>query len=286
MRSFIAASLLIISGTVARAEPAMWVVQSPTAKVYLFGTMHILPKPADWLSPKIASAFGDSQVLFEEADIGLVQPEVVSRVMNQAVSPDTDLWQMLPAETATKFRKLVQGCHLPPGVVAHFRPWFASQLPTLCELMAASPGQSFASSGPEATFITKAKQTGKRIDFFETAEQQIGYLSSSPEKVQIAQLEQAIDDANSNPAELADLEKTWLAGDMKAIAKSVADLRAHGEDFYRTVFVNRNERFAQRIAALLAGHETVFVAIGAGHFSGPDSVQAQLLKQHIEAKRI
>jgi uncharacterized protein YbaP (TraB family) len=36
---------------------------------------------------------------------------------------------------------------------------------------------------------------------------------------------------------------------------------------------------------MLKGHGTVFVAIGAGHLAGPDSVIAMLAKQGIQAKR-
>lgn len=276
--------LALAVGGHARAEPAIWLVQSPTAKVYLFGTMHLLPKHVDWFGPKISAAFGASTALFEEADIGMVQPQVMSNIMNQAVSPDFDLLRLLPGKYADKLGKLVQSCHLPMTVVAHFRPWFAAMLPTECELMQDSHGEVSAKLGPEGTLIARAKDDGKKIDFFETAEQQIGYLSNEPEKVQIAQLEDAIDEgADSN---LNAMEESWFSGDVAAIAALVTKDGHDDEATYQTIFVHRNERFAARIEAMLQGHDTVFVAIGAGHLAGPDSVQAQLGKQGIVARRL
>jgi uncharacterized protein YbaP (TraB family) len=267
----------------ARAEPAIWVVQSPTAKVYLFGTMHLLPKHVDWFGPRIGAAFSASNILFEEADIGMVQPQVMSHIMNQAVSPGFDLFRLLPSKTALKFTDLVRSCHLPINVVSHFRPWFAAMLPTMCDLMSGQ-GDLDSKLGPEGTLITRAKQEQKKIDFFETPDEQIGYLANAPEKAQIAELEQAIDE--DDPADLVRIEEAWFNGDVAAVARTIAKDRGDDEASYQTIFVHRNERFAARIMGILHGHDTVFVAIGAGHLAGPDSVQAQLGKQGVIATRL
>lgn len=279
--------LFLVSFAVAgqvRAEPAIWVVQSPTAKVYLFGTMHLLPKHVEWFGPKISAAFGASNVLFEEADVAMSDPQKIATFMTQAASPDIDLFALLPRKYANKFQELVRSCGLPISFVAHSRPWFAAMLPTMCDLMKDSHGDIAGKMGPELNLIARAKDGGKKIDFFETQEQQIGYLTSAPEKVQISELEDAIDEGdNSN---LIAMEDSWFAGDVAAIAKLVAKDGHDDEQTYQTIFVHRNERFSSRIATMLQGHDTVLVAIGAGHLAGPDSVQAQLAKQGIAAHRL
>ena len=275
--------LLLLSFRVASAEPAIWEVRSPTARVYLFGTMHLLPKHVDWFTGKVSAAFADSSVVFEEADIGFDKPEIFSHIMNQAVSPDYDLWQSLPDKVGAKLRKLVQSCHLPANVVAHFRPWFAAQLPTVCAIMNENHGAG-SMLGPESTLIKQARATGKRMDFFETAEQQIGYLSGASEKAQIEQLEQEIDEGGGD--NFSGMETAWFTGDVPSIAKLMEKMRSQSTEFYNTLILHRNERFAARIADMLNGHDTVFVAIGAGHLAGPDSVQVLLAKQGVVSKRL
>ncbi len=283
----IAGLLLLLSGT-ARAEPAIWEVQSATARIYLFGTMHILPAKVDWFGPKVAPAFAASGVLMEEADVGLNNPAIAQSILAKAIAPDFDIWSKLPATSAAKFRKQLQKCHLPDGVVAHFRPWLAAMLPTLCPLIeSAGPGGlSVQTSSPEAALMAKAKAAGKSVGFFETAEEQMGYLAGAPEAVQIKELESAIDDGDSGGDDFKGMEASWQAGDVAAMAKLVASMRDKGADFYEIIFTQRNKRFAARIAALLHGNKTVFVAIGAGHLAGPDSVQSQLAKLGIGAKRL
>jgi uncharacterized protein len=279
--------LMLMGARAAWAEPAIWLVQSPTAKIYLFGTMHILPKQGTWFGPKIAAAFADSQELWEEADVGLLQKQGLPKIMDQAVSPDMDLWAKLPPASAAKFRDQVRACHLPPTVVAHFRPWFATMLPSICQLTEQSADTLVGgANGPEGTLLSRAKAAGKPIKFFETEEQQIGYLANSPESVQLKQLRDAIDDAAKGHDDFAGIESAWLAGDEPGIARQIADTKAKDPDFYATLFTQRNQRFAAKIAALMAGNVNIFVAIGAGHLAGPDSVRAQLATQNIVAKRL
>jgi uncharacterized protein YbaP (TraB family) len=272
--------------TTAHAEPALWLAQSKTAKVYLFGTMHILPKKSDWFTGKIAHAFAASTVLMEEADVGLTDPSALQGIMAQAMSPDTDIWTRLTPASATKFHAEVQKCGLPDEAVGHFKPWFASMLPAICALMSAGSGElTMASSSPEAALIEKAKQGHMAMDFFETPAQQIAYLSSASDAVQIKELESAINDGDNTGDAFTGMEASWLAGDVPAIARDVATMRAQGADFYDMIFTQRNVRFAARIAQALKGSQTVFVAIGAGHLAGPDSVQAQLGKLHVETMK-
>jgi len=284
---FVAAAILLGLRCAARGEPAIWLVQGRSARVYLFGTMHILPKQGTWFGPKIAAAFGDSQEVWQEADVGLLQKQSVPSIMSQAVAPDLDLWAKLPSATAEKFRGELKTCHLPPGVVAHFRPWFATMLPTMCQLTEQS-GSALVdgAEGPEGILLSRAKGAGKQIKFFETAEQQIGYLANSPESVQLKQLGDAIDQAATGKDDFAGMESAWLAGDEPALAKQIADTKKTDADFYATIFTQRNQRFAAKIAELLSGHANIFVAIGAGHLAGPDSVQVQLETRQIASKRL
>jgi hypothetical protein len=288
MKNFILAAVALL--TLSRAawcEPAIWLVQGPYAKIYLFGTMHILPKQGSWFGPKITAAFGDSHEVWEEADIGLLQKQAAPKIMDRAIAPDSDLWAKLPPATADKFRAELKTCHLPTSVVAHFRPWFATMLPAVCQLTEQS-GKTIVdgANGPEGTLLARAKSAGKQTGFFETAEQQIDYLANAPEQVQLRQLRDAIDQAATGKDDFNGIESAWLAGDEPAIARQVADTKKTDPDFYATIFTKRNQRFAAKIAEMAAGDRNIFVAIGAGHLVGPDSVQVQLKKIDIASKRL
>ncbi|RZL56533.1 MAG: TraB/GumN family protein, partial [Sphingomonas sp.] len=49
---------------------------------------------------------------------------------------------------------------------------------------------------------------------------------------------------------------------------------------------DRNARWATWIKQRMARPGTVFIAVGAGHLAGPESVQAQLAKLGVKAERV
>jgi uncharacterized protein YbaP (TraB family) len=50
--------------------------------------------------------------------------------------------------------------------------------------------------------------------------------------------------------------------------------------------VQRNQTWAGKIIAMLQQPGTIFIAVGAGHLAGPDSVQAQLQSRGITVEQV
>jgi uncharacterized protein YbaP (TraB family) len=81
----------------------------------------------------------------------------------------------------------------------------------------------------------------------------------------------------------------WSRGDVARLARllnddehdSPADRALHA-----MLFTTRNANWATWIRNRLARPGTVFVAVGAGHLAGRDSVIATLRRQGIEAARV
>jgi uncharacterized protein YbaP (TraB family) len=55
---------------------------------------------------------------------------------------------------------------------------------------------------------------------------------------------------------------------------------------YRMLFTERNAHWADWIAARMQTPGTVFVAVGAGHLAGKDSVLVRLAQLGIESRRV
>ena len=52
------------------------------------------------------------------------------------------------------------------------------------------------------------------------------------------------------------------------------------------LLINRNKNWAAWIKQRMTKPGTVFIAVGAGHLAGPDSVQAQLAKLGVKSTRV
>lgn len=131
------------------------------------------------------------------------------------------------------------------------------------------------------------KASGKPIGAFETAEEQIRFFADLSPKLQMDLLHNSLDDYAKGPAQIKALITAWQAGNVAAIAKIVnLDMRRHYPELYKVLLADRNVAWAKQIEALLKQQGTFFVAVGAGHLAGPDSVQVQLRKLDIETERV
>jgi uncharacterized protein YbaP (TraB family) len=72
---------------------------------------------------------------------------------------------------------------------------------------------------------------------------------------------------------------------VEALASLDDEMRRETPDLYRKLIVDRNQRWAHILAARLKVPEVEFVAVGAAHLAGPDSVQNALSQLGIKAVR-
>ena len=77
----------------------------------------------------------------------------------------------------------------------------------------------------------------------------------------------------------------WMKGDADGLAMLLND-DLDDPVLYKRLLTDRNARWAQWIAQRLKTPGTVFIAVGAGHLAGRESVQQQLKKRGIKARRL
>jgi uncharacterized protein YbaP (TraB family) len=107
-----------------------------------------------------------------------------------------------------------------------------------------------------------------------------------PEKSILDFLRATLKDIDQGPGVLTELIDAWKTGDVEHIARiEDEDMRQQSPALYQRLLVERNQAWASKIAALLKQPGTTFIAVGAAHLAGPDSVQAQLQKLGIEVQR-
>jgi uncharacterized protein YbaP (TraB family) len=279
----LAAASLAFAGAAAHAEPAIWVVKGPHATVYLFGTVHLLKPDAAWLTPKIQQAFDASgDLTLEIANID--DPAATQPFVKQlGFDPAHPLSKVLDAKDAAKLATAETALHLKPELVDPMRPWLAALTLTIVPMVEAGFDPS---AGADRELKARADARHEPVLGFETGEQQLRLFADLPPKQEIGLLRESLDEYGDALARADELGKAWEAGDVEHISKLVnEDMKQQDRALYDLVLVNRNKAFAQKIAERLKGDGVSFVAVGAGHLAGADSVQAQLAKMGIKAER-
>lgn len=257
-----------------RAEgdgPALWVIRDADSTLYLFGTVHVLRPTTAWGSPKVDAAFASADDIWFEISNPDDQAAIVPLIQQHGLSPDRPLSSLLTAEEMTALNTAATAAGLPAAQLDMFRPWFAGLTLSVAPLVKAGYDPQ---SGVEMILKARADAAGKSIHGFETIDKQIGILAGMPEADQLSFLRSTLEAWDDATVELDQMVDAWASGDVATLQRvAVDEMRTEAPAVYEALLVKRNTDWADQIQTLLAGSGTAFIAVGAAHLAGDDSVQ-------------
>lgn len=266
------------------ADPALWVVKGKQTTVYLFGTIHVLKPGLTWFDEAVKSAFDKA----DEVKLEIVMPDPATMqglVQATGVAPagTPPLTQRLPEGKRAAFTKAVTDLGLPANALDRFKPWLAATQLSVAPL--SKLGYDSA-NGPEEVITEAAKQAHKPLSGLETPQQQLGFFGSLSDQAQLQFLESTVDELPTLDKQMTSMVDEWARGDPEALAREMNDELKSSPEVAKVLLVDRNRNWAQWIKQRMTKPGTVFIAVGAGHLAGPDSVQVQLAKLGLKAERV
>lgn len=279
------AALLTLAAAPPRpvAHPALWLVEDRDTRIYLFGTVHVLPDGERWFEGKVRQAFDAAG----EVAIETVAPppaEAGRLLMARAIDPQgRTLPDLIPQDLHDRLKVALLAARREPDMLDRFEPWYAS---TLLTFLALEDLQIRPGSGVEPALTTAAATAGKPLIGLEGFDEQLALLDTlSPDK-QASLLDETIDEFPKAKDEIGPMIAAWERGDAKALAALMNEGLKDVPELRTLLLDQRNARFAAWIADRLKRPGTVFLAVGAGHLGGDDSVQVWLARQGLKAKRV
>jgi hypothetical protein len=78
----------------------------------------------------------------------------------------------------------------------------------------------------------------------------------------------------------------WMSGDVDAIGRTFNAELANSPELREALLLRRNANWAYWLHSRLGQPGTVFVAVGAGHLAGQDSVVEMLKKRGLRVRRV
>jgi len=259
--------------------PALLVVRDADSTLYLFGTMHLLRPTTGWGSDRIGQAFASASHLIMEVDSPEDQSALLPVIREHGLSPDRPLSSLL---TDGELATLDAAARTMGGSAADMepmRPWLVGVTLQSASVIRAgyAPG-----SGVEPILKARALAAGMTVSGFETPDEQIRMLAGFPEEGQLTYLRRSLDEFGAAQTEVDRLVDAWAAGDVEAIQALAVDPMRATPLLYDVLLVRRNTNWADQIETLLEGSGTVFIAVGALHLAGDDSVQQILMHRGVE----
>ncbi len=264
------------------AKPALWKISDKDTTIYLFGTVHLLPKGIEWYNGKLQTAFERSQELVTEIP-EVSEGESISMMLKHGTLPaGQSLREGMSADEKAKFEAAMTGLGLPPGAFDRYKPWFAAV--ALATLPLQKAGYSL-DSGVESQLGKRNKELGRPRTGLETLDFQLGIFNGLQPEHQKRYLFEVIDGIPEIKPQIDKMVAAWSKGDAAGLAEL---MNAETDDaaLFEALLTNRNKNWAVWLDNRMDQPGVVFVAVGAGHLGGKDSVQAFLAKSGIKAVRV
>lgn len=256
----------------APSGPALWKVADADTTIFLFGTVHALPKDVEWYRGPIAEALGAAQVLVTEIPPGeLTTPAVQQAFLAKAQLPaGQSLRDALSAEQRATYEAAVTGLGLPVAAFDKVEPWFAAV--TLSALPLLKGGYS-TEAGVESAI--EAKAGVKTRAALETVDGQLRLFDEMPVATQVEFLMSVVAQLDRVVPSMNEMVAAWAKGDAERLAALMNEELDDPALADRLLYA-RNRDWAKWVARRLDEPGTVFVAVGAGHLAGTNSVQDYL----------
>jgi len=267
------------------ASPALWKLADEDTTIYLFGTIHLLPKETKWRSPAFDQVAAGSDTLVVETVIDEANPAAtVGELMKLAVSPGLPpLVERVPADKRDALVTAVAKSGIPAQIYDRLETWAVAFM--LLSVQFQGLGLDSA-SGVENVLKKQFKEGGKPIDQLETNAEQLGFFDRLSEETQRNFLVSVLDDPAAMKDQFGGMLDAWARGDVKAIGDSFNRDLAKAPELKDALLVKRNANWAKWLKGRLDQPGTLLVAVGAGHLAGDQSVQAMLEKQGVKVTRV
>lgn len=264
--------------------PALWVIRDEDSTLYLFGSFHLLRPTTGWSTARVEQAFDSAdEIWLELTDIDDAS-QAQQLMMQHGLSPDRPLSSLLTPEDMALLEEAASKMGATAAAFEPMRPWLVSMQLVLVQL--AIQGYD-PNAGVEKVLMARAAALGKPLKGFESMKEQVELMAGMSEEGQVAMLRAGLRDLADTTNESEKLMQAWATGNVDLIEHDmVAKMKEESPEAYDIMLTRRNANWARQIKQILEGSGTAFIAVGAAHLAGPDSVQSMLAAEGIQSERI
>lgn len=285
-RLLIGAAVILLTSQIAWAQsevrPPLWEIRAGDATAYLFGTIHVGAADFYPLPEIVESAFRNSDTLAIEVDQNNAQ-EAASAVAIALYTPPDSIENHLEPALLASAQKASAQYGLQFLQLRQMKPYLLMFTLTMLEYGRLGFDPAY---GLDAHFSQRARRDGKRVVTLESMNQQMSMLDNLSPKLQSAMLQITVDEINSGevPDLVDEMITAWRTGDTEQLNEVLSAEERKlkptlAKEFRHHFLTERNAAMAQQIDDMLRDGQRVFVAVGALHMVGKDSIPVLLRKK-------
>lgn len=274
----------------------MWVVRDADSTIYITGTIHQLRDGMLWRSEKLDAALAASKELWLELS-EIADPQGLDEALHPvlekyAAYEGTPLSELLTIEENAALHEALVTVGAPKRVMDNLdrmEPWYATYALGLNEFMG---GDYKSANAIDDALARLAVAQGIPVKGMEAIGDQIALMDGASIGSQLADLRatlKAIPEHGLPMQRVSDLAYgSWINGEthmVEALVGMMYMAAVSGAMNTEGLLDDRNANWAIVIEDMLKGSGVSFIAVGAAHLVGPESLQQMLARRGIKSKR-
>lgn len=287
-----------------KPNPAIWLLRDEDTRIYLFGTIHVLPEGFRWRSERFDGIVAEAEELVVETtdeDMGQEGADDIAAML-ESLGERPRVSERLSPENGPKWRAL--GKRLGVGAERFDRmpPLLGIfGIATMLDLQVTGADIDY---GVETVLEAEFEIAGKPIRSIESATGVLESLVSADDTALIEELDRDLsrwdgvslestlatyaEQGGEAEVELSPLwqEHAWARGEEVELGDDVFGETAFGRLINEILLEKRNRAWAGWLEDRLARPGTVLVAVGAAHLAGDSSVQVMLSERGLATERL
>lgn len=253
----------------------MWKATSPTATVYLVGSIHLGDSSMYPLPREVESAFAAARVLAVEINIkNADQARMIGLVQKYGLyTGDDSLSKHLSKETQATLEDYCTRHNVPRMGMEQLKPWVVAV--TIAAMAWQQAGED-PSLGIDMHFLDESKPP-QRVDELESMESQLSIFAEATEEEQQGMLASILKLGDRTKDMIKRTQAAYVAGDPEALQKVMDEQDDVGsKSLTKKLLDDRNAIMTGKMEEYLKGKDPIFVVVGAAHIIGDKGIAKQL----------
>ena len=267
-------------------NPAIFLLSDADTRIYMFGTVHVLPPGFKWRSPAVDRVIAEADELIVETYEAPGADDYSDAHRSMYLAKPSPILFRVPAEHRKRLKAAIKASGVPIKYYDAMQTWAAAMMLGMTQLLESyGADDSEDVPGVEDVLEQVFRDAGKPIGSVEHPGLVVDSLNAIPVSEQAALLIETL--SEGSPEEVAqsgEEDRMWARGELDAMADNLFD------DFPPALFdallTRRNRAWTGWLEKRLEKPGTILFAVGAGHMGGPHSVRAMLAERGLKVTRV
>ena len=254
---------------------SMWQINGASNRIYLLGSVHVLRQQDHPIPTAIEKAYEDAEILIMEVDVDDLDPIEMAGMVNElgVIKDGGTLQEIMGPSLYDEAADYASQLDIPILMLAQTEPWLAAI--TIEQMMLLRFGFN-PEYGIEFHLSAKAGEDSKEILGLESVREQLEFLDKLSLSAQRELLIQTLRESLNIEENLDLLINAWRHGDIDFLEENLLVEMQRYPELYRTLVVDRNEAWVERIRNLIGEQDNYLIVVGTLHLVGDDGVPALL----------